>query len=351
MIRVGISGIGFMGWIHYLAWKNVPQAEVVAIQSSDPKKRAGDWTSIRGNFGPPGEQVDVSGLRAYASLPELLGDTGIDLIDLCSPPHAHAAAVEAALAAGKHVLCEKPLALDAAEAQRLAQRASAAGRQLMVAHVLPFLPEFAFLLHAHREGRFGKLLTGRFRRLIGPPDWIPDFYDPARIGGPLIDLHVHDAHLMRLLFGQPSSVTARATLRDGVPKFIEALVDFPDGRFAAATCGVTDSPARPFCHGYEAQFEKATLQFDFAAFSDTAESLPLKVLHADGRIERPSLGTGDMIDAFTAELSLAAAIAAGTRTDSILDGTLAADAITLCQAIDQAARGRQTVALDGTATA
>ena len=339
MIRVGISGIGFMGWIHYLAWKNVPHAEVVAFHSGDEKKRRGDWTSIRGNFGPPGAMVDVSSLRAHPTLDALLADGGVDLIDICSPPHAHAAAIEAALAAGKHVLCEKPLALQAAEAQRLARQAAAAGRQLMVAHVLPFLPEFAFLLQAHRDGRYGPLVTGRFRRVIGPPDWIPDFYDPARVGGPLIDLHVHDAHLMRLLFGMPSSVTARATRRDGHPKFIEALLDFPDGRFAAATCGVTDSPARPFCHGFEVQFERATLQFDFAAFSDAAEALPFKVLHADGRIERPSLGSGDMVDAFTSELTAAAALTSGGESDSILDGSLAADALTICQAIERAALG------------
>jgi len=343
MIRVGISGIGFMGWIHYLAWKNVPQAEVVAFHSGDEKKRRGDWTSIRGNFGPPGAMVDVSALRVHATMDALLADPAVDLIDICSPPHAHASAIEAALSAGKHVLCEKPLALGAAEAHRLTGQAAAANRHLLVAHVLPFLPEFAFLLDAHRDGRYGRLVTGRFRRVIGPPDWIPDFYDPARVGGPLIDLHVHDAHLMRLLFGMPSTVTARATRRDGEPKFVEALLDFPDGRFAAATCGVTDSPARPFCHGYEVQFERATLQFDFAAFTDAAESLPLKVLHADGRIERPVLGSGDMVDAFTAELGMAAALAAGNSGESVLDGTLAADALTICEAIGQATLGTQAV--------
>jgi len=342
MIRIGISGIGFMGWIHYLAWKNVPHAQVVAFNSGDAAKRAGDWTSIRGNFGPPGEKIDVSGLRVYESLESMLGDDRIDLIDLCSPPHAHSAAIKQALAAGRHVLCEKPLALQADEAQRLVQAAATKDRHLMVAHVLPFLPEFDYLLSAHRDQRFGKLLTGRFRRVIGPPDWIPDFYDPARVGGPLIDLHVHDAHLMRLLFGMPSAVTARATLKEGHPKFIETIIDFPDGRFAAATCGVTDSPARPFCHGYEVQFEKATLQFDFVALSNGVESLPLKVLHADGRIEQPALGSGDMIDAFTAELSLAADIAAGRQKESILDGTLAADALTICQAIERAALSGRT---------
>jgi len=337
MLRIGLTGIGFMGWIHYLAWKNVPHARVAAFHSGDAGKRAGDWSSIRGNFGPPGERIDVSGLRVHDTLEGLLADPDVDMVDICSPPHAHAASIEAALRAGKHVLCEKPLALEAEEAHRLTRLAEDSGRRLLVAHVLPFLPEFAFLLEAHRDGRYGPLVTGRFRRVIGPPDWIPDFYDPARIGGPLIDLHVHDAHLIRLLFGMPSSVTARATRHQGQPKFIEALFDFPDGRFAAATCGVTDSPGRPFSHGYEVQFDRATLQFDFVALNDGTEGLPLKVMHADGRIERPALGGGDMVDAFTQELALAATLAAGGAADSILDGRLAADAISLCQAIAKSA--------------
>jgi predicted dehydrogenase len=342
MLRVGISGMGFMGWIHYLAWKNVPNVAVAAFHSSDESKRSGDWSSIRGNFGPPGEKIDVSHLRAHATLEALLADEEIDLVDICSPPHAHAAAIEASLAAGKHVLCEKPLALDSESAQQLAHAAVTAGKHLMVAHVLPFLPEFAYLLQAHQNQTFGRLITARFRRVISPPDWIPDFYDLARIGGPLIDLHVHDAHLMRLLFGMPSAVTARAIQHDGVAKFIETLIDFPDGRFAAATCGVTDSPARPFGHGYEVQFEHATLQFECVVLKDGVESLPFKILHTDGRIEYPALGNGDMVDAFTKELTLAAHIASGHPGERFLDGSLAADALTICQAIARATVSRQS---------
>ena len=52
MIRVGLAGIGFMGWIHWLAYQKVASAQVTAICSRNPQKRAGDWTDIQGNFGP-----------------------------------------------------------------------------------------------------------------------------------------------------------------------------------------------------------------------------------------------------------------------------------------------------------
>ena len=73
MVGIGIVGIGFMGMIHYLAARRVEGARVVALCSRDPKKLAGDWTSIQGNFGPRGTQMDLSGI---AALRRLCGDAG-----------------------------------------------------------------------------------------------------------------------------------------------------------------------------------------------------------------------------------------------------------------------------------
>ena len=63
MIRVGILGIGFMGWIHYLAYQRIRGIKMTAFAESDPKKLRGDWRDIKGNFGPPGEKVDMKGLK------------------------------------------------------------------------------------------------------------------------------------------------------------------------------------------------------------------------------------------------------------------------------------------------
>ena len=60
-----------------------------AICSRDPKKRAGDWRDIRGNFGPPGQQMDLTGVTAHAELDDLLADPSIDLIDICNPTVNH----------------------------------------------------------------------------------------------------------------------------------------------------------------------------------------------------------------------------------------------------------------------
>ena len=64
MVRIGIVGIGFMGWIHYLATKHLMNAQLAAVCSRDKAKLAGDWRSLRGNFGPPGTMVDLSDVSA-----------------------------------------------------------------------------------------------------------------------------------------------------------------------------------------------------------------------------------------------------------------------------------------------
>lgn len=338
-MRAAILGVGFMGWIHALAYRRSGVAELAGFASRDAAKRDGDWRSIQGNFGPPGEQIDVSGMIVGESLDDLLADDSIDLIDICLPPHLHVDAVTRSLRAGKHVLCEKPLALNAADAQSLTDLSNDESVQgsLMVGHILPLMPEFAFLVAAADDGRYGRIQTGRFQRTIGPPDWIPDFYDPSRVGGPLIDLQVHDAHLVRMLFGMPTAAHCASHLKDGIPKRYETVFEFAkssgDSRPVVSVAGgVIDSPARPFTHGYEVSFEEATVRFEFAAYSDgTSDSIPVTVLHNDGRRECPELGGGDPIDSFVSEIDAAAALVHGGHLTPVLDPQLATDALRICE--------------------
>ncbi len=330
-MRAAIVGVGFMGWIHYLAYQRSQHAELVAFCSRDPKKQAGDWREIQGNFGPPGEQIDVAELSVFETLDELLQDKTIDLVDLCLPPHLHVDAIQKCLAAGKRVLCEKPLALSAGDARGLLQSASPG--QLLVAHVLPFMPEFKLLADAAADNRWGSPIAGRFKRTISPPDWIPDFYDSSRVGGPLIDLHVHDAHLIRILFGMPTAARTVSRRHLGVPRFYESVFEFADPSIAVSSGGgVIDSPARGFTHGYEVSFERATVQFEFAAYADGSTAIiPVTIMHSDGTVERPELGDGDPISAFVAEIDAAAAVVRGESVLPALSAEVATDALAICE--------------------
>src|SRR3954470_6115108 len=153
MVRIGIVGIGFMGRIHYLAAQRLKGAKVAAVCSRDPAKLAGDWRNTRGNFGPEPGTVDLFGVKKYASAAELFADPDIDLIDVCTVTDQHAPLALQALKAGKHVLVEKAIALTAAEADEMVAAARTAGKLFMVAHVLPFVPEFKFAAEAVRGGK------------------------------------------------------------------------------------------------------------------------------------------------------------------------------------------------------
>src|SRR5437899_2603720 len=180
MVRIGIVGIGFMGMLHYLAAPKLQGAQVAALWRRDKKTRAGDWRSIQGNFGPRGEMMDLSGLKKYEKLDDLLADPDIDLVDICNPTHLHPETAIKALQAGKHVLVEKAIALEPKDADAMLDAAKKANRLLMVAHVLPFFPEFAFAAQAIRGGQYRKLLGGHCKRLIRKPDWSAEIGDASK---------------------------------------------------------------------------------------------------------------------------------------------------------------------------
>jgi predicted dehydrogenase len=340
MVRVGIVGIGFMGMIHYLAWEKIKGAKVAAICTRDPKKLAGDWRGIQGNFGPPGKKMPLKGVARYAELEQLLADDSIDLIDLCLPPNLHCDATVAALQAGKHVLVEKPVALWNSEADKMQRAAEKAGKLFMVAHVLPFVPEYDFAYKAITGGKYGKLLGGTFKRVISDPLWLKDFYDPAKVGGPVVDLHIHDAHFIRVAAGYPESVFARGRVRGNVVEYMTSEFLFADRDLViSAQTGVINQQGRPFTHAFEIHLEKATLLYDSATVGGKQVGVPLTLLSADGKATQPKLSK---IDGFEGELTAALKSVQAGKASPLLSGALAADALRICHAETQSVlKGKQ----------
>ena len=339
MVRIGIIGIGFMGMIHYLAARKASGAAVAAVCSRDPKKLAGDWRGIRGNFGPPGEQMDLSGVKRCQRLEEMLADPDIDLIDVCSPTNLHAEMALAALKAGKHVLVEKAIALTAEEADAMLRAAAEANRLLMVAHVLPFVPEFAFAADAVRSGRYGKLIGAHFKRVISKPDWSADIGDAAKTGGPAVDLHIHDTHFIGLIAGVPAKVFSSGVVGEGgsVDYLTTQYLYGPGGPAVSCSSGAIAAKARPFVHGYEIYLEKATLAYE-------SGGTLLTVLRADGEVERPDLQGGELT-AFTSEIDAAAEGVLKGKEPDLLSGKLARDALVLCHKECESVRTGAAVAV------
>jgi predicted dehydrogenase len=334
MVRIGIVGVGFMGMIHYLAAMKLRGAKVAAICTRDPKKLSGDWRGICGNFGPTGTRMDLGACKRYARLEELCGDPDIDLIDVCTPTDRHAEMARTALRAGKHVLVEKPIALTRKDADAMLDEAKKAKRLLMVAHVLPFFPEFAFALETVRSGVYGQLLGGHFKRIIAQPDWSEEIADASKTGGPAIDLHVHDTHFIALLAGVPHKVYSSGFAPDGrsvaylTTQYVYGLPGpHSAGNSLPLSCssGALAKKGREFVHGYELYLEGATLLYE-------SGTQPLTVLTEDGKSKQPKLkGPSEATAAFTAELQAAVdGVKAGQEPD-LLRGQLARDALVLCE--------------------
>jgi predicted dehydrogenase len=333
MIRVGIAGIGFMGMTHYRAYQKVRGAKVVALCEQDSKRLAGDWRSIKGNFGAPGEMMDLKGIACYAALDEMLSDEQIDLVDVCLPGPLHAEVTIAALRKGKHVFCEKPISLKPNDAKRMVEAAQQAGKLLMIGHVLAFNPEYQFAYRAVTGGKYGRLLGGHFKRVIAYPLWIPDYFNADKTGGPMIDLHIHDAHFIRLICGMPRAVHSVGRLNNGVAELFHTQFLFEDPSLVVtASSGVLAQQGRAFTHAFEIYLERATLLFDFAVLDDKpVTAMPLTMLDKNGKVLRPTLGPADPVEGFVGELKEVVRSVRANTPSPILGGELARDALFLCQ--------------------
>ncbi len=339
MVRVGIAGIGFMGVTHYKALKQVEGAKVTAIFTRNPKKLAGDWREVKGNFGEAGGVEDLTGVKRHDTLEVLLSDREVDLVDLCLPTDLHPPAALAALAAGKHVLVEKPIALTVADADEMIAAAERAGRLLMVGQVLRFFPEFAYLYQCKDRGEYGDLLAAHFKRVISRPSWSGDnwFADAARTGGAVVDLHIHDADFVRHLLGMPDEVSATGvTAPDGQVDYLVTHYHYRGrNRCITAASGNLGMPGLMFEHGYDAYFQRATLRYH------SARGEGVEVFTENG--ER-HLADVTAPDAFVAELT-AAVTAVRTGEGGILSAASARDALRLVLAEAESVRTGQSVSL------
>ncbi len=346
-VGIGIVGLGFMGMTHFEGAKSVTGGKVTAIATRSEKKRRGDWSDIQGNFGPRGSaETDLSGVTTYADYHDLLSDPQVQLVDICLPTDQHETVVLEALAAGKHVIVEKPIAVDLEAAERMVDAANDAGRIFMVAQVLPFFPEFRWLRETVDAGTYGKLRAASFRRVITSPDWSDNMSDFRKLGGWGIDLHIHDNHYISLLCGVPKKVFSRGLLMEGLVNHLctQYLYDDPDLTISCISGGIAADGLK-FNQSFEVFLEQATIQFDAGTYGDQwVVNRPLTLIKDDGTISNPDPGgSGSWCAAFTDELQAAINGIEANTTPAVLSGQLALDALKLCLAEAESIRTNQVV--------
>src|SRR5258706_10883902 len=174
VMKIGILGAGFMGTTHARAYAKIPGVTIAAVSSRQLEKAE----RLAGEFGA----------RATTDDRSIIEDPSIAAISNTLPTHLHSGPTIAALEAGKHVLLEKPLVLEAADADGMFKATKRTGRTLMGAHVLRFWGEYVSLVEVVHAGKLGKPISAVAARLSQPPasaDWE---LDPVRGGGALLGL-------------------------------------------------------------------------------------------------------------------------------------------------------------------
>jgi myo-inositol 2-dehydrogenase/D-chiro-inositol 1-dehydrogenase len=199
MLRVGVIGAGLMGTLHATSWTKTP-ACLAAVYSNVPEK-----TRLVAH------DCDTQAADSVEALID-----SVDIVDVCTPTYLHADMVLKAAAAGKHIVCEKPLARTLEQAEQMIAACREAGVKLLVAHVVRFFPEYAQAKAIVDRGEIGRVGVVRLRRTSSLPAWSEENWlmDEAKSGGMILDLMVHDFDYARWVAGEVESVYARNVRRD-----------------------------------------------------------------------------------------------------------------------------------------
>jgi predicted dehydrogenase len=290
MVNVGVIGLGFMGTAHFRNHQANRKAKVVAVCDSNPKRRAGDWSDIAGNIDTGGGKVNLKGIAAYERISGILADPAVEMVDICLPTFLHKRAVLAALKAGKHVLCEKPMSLTVRDCDEMLAAARKARKLFMIAQCIRFWPEYQFIANAIRKQKYGRLVALTLRRLSPAPTWGWQNWlmNHRRSGGALLDLHVHDVDYVIGVLGAPRAVSAAGITRcSGGLDHIVTTWDYGRKNLLVSIEGAWEfDPAYPFNMAITAVCQKATIHWDMLHG-------PLKVLTATGREVTPKMPAGD----------------------------------------------------------
>ena len=206
-LKVGVIGVGGIAHAHFPGWKDSPYAEVIALADLDAK-----------TLKEQGEKQSVELL--YKNPKELIANPDIDIIDVCTPNAYHTPLAIAAMRAGKHVICEKPLAPTPKDIRKMIEVRKKSRKLLMTAQHFRFTPEAQTLKKVVDGGALGKVYHARswMLRRSGAPTR-PGFIQKKHSGGgPCIDIGVHILDLTLWMMGNPKPISVTGVTQDKLAK-------------------------------------------------------------------------------------------------------------------------------------
>lgn len=259
-IPIGVIGLGFMGRTHLGAFARADGCELVAVADRDPDRLTGE-VADGGNFdtGGAAERLfDPGAVSTCEDALELIDHPDVELVSVTTPTPTHRSLASAVIAAGRHLLVEKPVDLDPVVIRELAEAARAAGVLAMPAHCMRFWPAWAWMRSRLRQGTDGRCLRASFLRRGAAPGWNPGFYlDESQSGGAIVDLHIHDTDFVLHCFGTPTAVSST-----GDRRYVTTRYEYPDGPEVVAEGGWLEDPDAAFTMQARFECERATVTFD-----------------------------------------------------------------------------------------
>lgn len=327
-----------MGVTHLKAWQKIKHARIAAVCGNSRLPTNGRLAGISGNLaGSDGVILDRA-VKVYSNFEKLLTDSEIDLIDLCTPTPLHHVQGIAALNAGRHVICEKPIARTSTQAEKIVATARAAkskGKFFMPAMVMRFWPEWVWLKQAIEQNTYGKVLAARFRRVSEMPSWSKHSHG-AQSGGALLDLHIHDADFVQFLFGCSKNVFAIGRSRfSGAIDHVVAQYQVANDAVVYAEGSWLMTKGHGFNMAYTINFEKATADYNLANGT--------KALRLCEEGHTPSFVKCKRLDAYVSELTYMADCILRSEPPAIVTAEDGLNAVKICEAEEKSIKTRRIV--------
>ncbi len=339
MTNIGIVGLGFMAATHLKTYRDVPNARVTALCNPSGRHLDGDFSGVAGNVGDNAPvKLEPGSFKAYQHYKEMLADPGIDAIDVCAPTFAHPELTVLALEAGKHVLCEKPMARSVRQARRMVEAARKAKKILMPAMCLRFWPGWSDLKEIVKDERYGKVLSASFRRIAEPPAWgQSNFLDGQRSGGALFDLHIHDTDFVQFCFGRPRAVQSTGYIKiSGAVDHVITEYHVPSGAMVTAEGSWAMAKGFGFNMSYLVNFENATVDYDLSRGEK-----PMRIIEAD---QEPQIITPEGPDGYVRELRHFVDSIENNEKPSIVTAENGLSAVEICEGEEMSIRERGAAA-------
>jgi len=269
MANIGLIGLGAIGRVHFECWRKSRAGRLVAVSDRHPRKLAGDWAGKEFNLGNQAqEKVDMSGFAAYQRALDLIADPQVQIVDICMPTPLHAPLTIAALRAGKHVFCEKPMSLTVEACLEMERAAREVDRRLMIGHCLRYWPQYVKAQEILASGEYGRAIYANLFRFSPARLWsYNDWYIKSNESGGVFDMHIHDIDVALWWFGRPHGISVSGSAPKGLPMIMDAAWRY-DGGLTVNLHASWDRHGGSFRHAFRLIMEKATLLHDMAIDPD-----------------------------------------------------------------------------------